>query len=144
VLHALAAHSLAPQQLCIEVTEDALHCDDGIATTALECLREAGVAVHLDDFGVAYSSFGRLAELPVDVLKLDRIFVQHIDKDDRKRALAASILHVSQTMALGLIAEGVETEAEADVLRGCGYKVAQGFLFARPMPADEFAAFARF
>jgi EAL domain-containing protein (putative c-di-GMP-specific phosphodiesterase class I) len=140
LLAMIAEYELAPANFCIEITEQALRTENAVASYALTRLRAAGLLVHVDDFGVAYSSLGRLNQLPVDVLKLDRTFVEGIDHDGRKRALAESILHVARSMALETIAEGVETEAEAAALRSMGYRVVQGYLFGRPMPGDEFAA----
>lgn len=130
----LAQSELAPERLAVEVTESALMDDIREVRTAFERLRTLGVRVAIDDFGTGYSSLARLQHLPVDVIKLDRAFVTGLDQHHEARDMAAAILQVSLAIGATIIAEGVETEAEAAMLVDLGYSTAQGYLFGRPMP----------
>ncbi len=125
----LPAHALT-----LEVTETSLMEDVAVVRTAFERLRALGVRIAIDDFGTGYSSLARLQRLPVDVIKLDRAFVTNVDQRPEARDMAAAILQVSSAIGATIVAEGVETEAEAAALVELGYHTAQGYLFARPMP----------
>jgi diguanylate cyclase (GGDEF)-like protein/PAS domain S-box-containing protein len=129
--------ALPASALAIEVTESALMDDIVEVRTAFERLRRLGVRVAIDDFGTGYSSLARLQRLPVDIIKLDRAFVTGVDHRSEARAMAAAILQVSAAIGASIIAEGVETEAEAATLVDLGYDTAQGFLFGRPMPIAD-------
>lgn len=124
---------LAPSALIVEVTESALMDDIPTIRRAFERLRSQGVRVALDDFGTGYSSLARLQDLPVDVIKLDRAFVSNVDVRQQARGMASAILQLSTAIDAAIIAEGVETQAEADTLLDLGYELAQGYLLARPM-----------
>jgi diguanylate cyclase (GGDEF)-like protein/PAS domain S-box-containing protein len=132
--------SLPPCALTIEVTESAVMDDVGLIRRAFDRLRCRGVKVALDDFGTGYSSLARLQRLPVDVIKLDRAFVSGLDVRAEARSMAAAILQVGAAIGAEVIAEGVETEAEAATLVELGYTAAQGYLFARPMPIEALTA----
>jgi EAL domain-containing protein (putative c-di-GMP-specific phosphodiesterase class I) len=132
--------SLPPCALTIEVTEGALMDDVGLIRSAFDRLRCRGAKVAIDDFGTGYSSLARLQRLPVDVIKLDRAFVSGLDVRAEARSMAAAILQVGAAIGAEVIAEGVETEAEAATLRELGYRAAQGYLFARPMPIEALTA----
>lgn len=123
---------LERSSLIVEITEDAL-ADGDEAAKALHQLKEAGLKVALDDFGAGYSSLARLRELPIDILKLDRSFVNGIDVDTGQAALAEAIIRLAQGLDLKLIAEGVETEAQLAALGNMGCENVQGFLTGRPM-----------
>jgi EAL domain-containing protein (putative c-di-GMP-specific phosphodiesterase class I) len=136
----LARTRLAPCALVVEVTETALMDDIGLVRSAFHRLRAQGVQVAIDDFGTGYSSLARLQGLPVDVIKLDRAFVTDVDTRPEARAMAAAILQVSAAIGARIVAEGIETEAEAATLLDLGYTAAQGYLFGRPMPIEDFRA----
>jgi diguanylate cyclase (GGDEF)-like protein len=136
----LARTRLAPCALVVEVTETALMDDIGLVRSAFHRLRAQGVQVAIDDFGTGYSSLARLQRLPVDVIKLDRAFVTDVDSRPEARAMAAAILQVSGAIGARIVAEGIETEAEAATLLDLGYTTAQGYLFGRPMPIEDFRA----
>jgi EAL domain-containing protein (putative c-di-GMP-specific phosphodiesterase class I) len=136
----LARTHLAPSALIVEVTETALMDDIGLVRSAFHRLRAHGVKVAIDDFGTGYSSLARLQRLPVDVIKLDRAFVTDVDTRPEARAMAAAILQVSGAIGSRIVAEGIETEAEAATLLDLGYTTAQGYLFGRPMPIEEYRA----
>ena len=106
-------------------------------------LKAIGVKLALDDFGTGYSSLTYLRQLPLDMLKIDRSFVRDIETNPSDRAIVQTILDFAQNLGLSVVAEGVETERQMLLLRQLGCRVYQGFLFARPMPLDDFVAFAR-
>ncbi len=133
----LRSTGLSPNALVVEVTESALMDDIGLTRRAFERLRSQGVKVAIDDFGTGYSSLARLQRLPVDVIKLDRAFVTDIDNRAPARSMAAAILQVSAAIGARIVAEGIETDAEAATLAELGYTIGQGFLFGRPMPIEE-------
>jgi EAL domain-containing protein (putative c-di-GMP-specific phosphodiesterase class I) len=128
---------LVPNTLTVEVTESALMDEIAPIRSAFDLVRAIGVKVSIDDFGTGYSSLARLQNLPVDVIKLDRAFVVDLDVRCEARAMATAILHLSAAVGADMIAEGVETEAEACTLVDLGYSVAQGYLFAKPMPIED-------
>ena len=136
----LARTGLPPGALVVEVTETALMDDIDLVRSAFYRLRSQAVQVAIDDFGTGYSSLARLQRLPVDVIKLDRAFVTDLDTRAEARSMAAAILHVSAAIGARIVAEGVETEAEAATLRNIGYTVGQGYLFGRPMRIEELTA----
>jgi EAL domain-containing protein (putative c-di-GMP-specific phosphodiesterase class I) len=124
---------LPPAALTVEVTEGALMEDIPHIRETFERVRSAGVKVALDDFGTGYSSLARLSRVPVDVIKLDRAFVTDIDTRVEARHMASAILGLSTAIGATMVAEGIETEAEAATLRDIGCVLGQGFLYARPM-----------
>jgi Amt family ammonium transporter len=134
---------LAPGKLTVEVTESVLMDEIAPIRKAFDLVRAIGVKVAIDDFGTGYSSLARLQGLPVDVIKLDRAFVAGVDVRREARDMAIAILHLSAAIGAGMIAEGVETEAEASTLVDIGYSVAQGFLFAQPLPIEDFTRLLR-
>ena len=136
----LAGTGLPPSALTVEVTESLLMDDISLIRTAFDRLRCRGVRVAIDDFGTGYSSLARLQSLPVDVIKLDRAFVTGVDVRAEARGMAAAILQLSAVIGAGIVAEGVETEAEAATLLDLGYTAAQGYLFARPMSIEDLTA----
>jgi len=121
----------------LEITESTLMDDERALVGELERLRASGIEVSVDDFGTGYSSFAYLRQLPVDALKIDRSFVAGIEADPEAAALTASIVAMGRALGLRVIAEGVETEAQRDLLASFGCDEMQGFLFSRPAPADE-------
>jgi diguanylate cyclase (GGDEF)-like protein/PAS domain S-box-containing protein len=131
---------LSPTALTIEVTESALMDNISPIRVAFDRLRCRGVRVAIDDFGTGYSSLARLQHLPVDVIKLDRAFVAGVDARAEARGMAAAILQLSEAIGAAIVAEGVETEAEAATLLHLGYAAAQGYLFARPMCIEDLTA----
>jgi len=133
---ALDATGLAPECLVVEVTESLLLDDVDATVEALGLLRELGVRVAIDDFGTGYSSLSYLGQLPVDILKIDKSFVDGV-ADAGDRSLVPTILQLSRTLGLRTVAEGVETAGQAASLAALGCPLAQGFLFSRPLPAAD-------
>jgi EAL domain-containing protein (putative c-di-GMP-specific phosphodiesterase class I) len=134
---ALARHRVRADRLIVEITETALAADPVRAVRALRELDELGVRVSIDDFGKGQTSLGHLPGLPVHELKIDKSFVIGMLSDSSHAAIVRSVIDLGHNLSLRVVAEGVETEGALDELRGAGCDVAQGFLFAKPMPADE-------
>jgi diguanylate cyclase (GGDEF)-like protein/PAS domain S-box-containing protein len=142
LLKRLAAHGVPGTALELEITETAFLGDsDGHVLHALETLRAAGTTIALDDFGTGFSSLAHLRHFPVDTLKIDQSFVAGIGDRADDRAIVEVVLRLGEALGLTTVAEGVETEAQAAFLRGRGCKLAQGYLFARPLPAEDVAAY---
>jgi diguanylate cyclase (GGDEF)-like protein len=134
----VSRYGLDAPQLTLEITESVLMTNTEHTIARLQALRDRGFGLSLDDFGTGYSSLSYLKRLPIDELKIDRSFVRDLTKGGRDTALVGSIIELGRQFGLGVIAEGVETEAQAGLLinRGCLHQ--QGFLFARPMPLNDF------
>jgi EAL domain-containing protein (putative c-di-GMP-specific phosphodiesterase class I) len=133
---ALGARGTDPSTLVLEITESVLmHDSDSLST--LNAIHDLGVALHVDDFGTGYSSLAYLKTLPVDVLKIDRAFVDGLGTDADDHAIVTAIIALARALSLGLVAEGVESAAQLEVLRELGCDRAQGYLFAWPMPYGE-------
>lgn len=136
VAAAAADAGVSPGELVLEVTESVLALRQEEATDVLGRLRALGCRVALDDFGTGYSSLSYLARFPVDIIKIDRSFVGGVQSDPQQLALTRTIVALGQALHLRIIAEGVETDEQAALLRGLGCTWAQGFLLARPMPLE--------
>jgi EAL domain-containing protein (putative c-di-GMP-specific phosphodiesterase class I) len=142
VADALDVSGLPASSLVLEITETAMMLDTEAARGRFHALKAVGVRLAVDDFGIGYSSLGRLESFPIDILKIDRAFVAAMDRADGDRApLAQAILALAQALQLDAVAEGVETRAQAEALMAFGCERAQGYLFARPMSADALDAF---
>jgi diguanylate cyclase (GGDEF)-like protein len=128
---------LPPSHLTLEITESFMVEDPESARARLHELKSLGVRISMDDFGTGYSSLASLQDLPLDILKIDKLFVDHVAEDPRRTAFAQAIIRMGKTLGLGLIAEGVETAEQAERLQSLGCRFAQGFYFSRPVPADE-------
>ena len=135
LVHTLETSGLPPALLVLEVSERLVVSDAPLIKARIHELRELGVRIAIDDFGTGHSSLAYLRELPVDILKIDRSFVQSVGTDPQATALVKSIVAIADALHLGTIAEGVETAEQADVLRDLGCEIAQGYRFSRPEPA---------
>lgn len=133
---------IVPHNIVIEVTEYGLLSPEH-AIDILASVREAGFRVAVDDFGTGHSSLSYLASYKLDFLKIDKSFVDVIDSDDKASALAFHIIEIAKSMGLEMIAEGVETKRQRDVLRAAGVRYAQGWLFGHPMPIADLLDFTR-
>ncbi|HKX94495.1 MAG TPA: EAL domain-containing protein [Methylibium sp.] len=139
VADCLARHRLPSGQLELELTESMVMHDAEGHLRQMHALRALGVKLSIDDFGTGYSSLAYLNRLPIDKLKIDRGFVHDMLSDPTDRAITMAIIGLGHTLGLKVVAEGVEREAEALLLREAMCDELQGYLFARPMPADELA-----
>lgn len=135
VADALNDAGLVPAQVRFEITESRLV--DRSLLGLMQKIQRSGIQLAIDDFGTGYSSLASLQDLPVDVLKIDRSFVQRIDTDRQAAALVAAVVTMANTLGLQTVAEGVETEGQRAVLQSFSCPAAQGFLFARPMPEAQ-------
>ena len=133
----VAKHGIRPQQLILEITEDALLGDLPTARTVTARLRRIGMSLSLDDFGTGYSSLLHLQQIPLDALKIDISFVANIDREPSAERFLRAFLALGRDLGLSVTAEGVEREQQAATLRRLGCPSAQGFLFSRPATAAE-------
>lgn len=136
----LAMTGTQPHDLILEVTEDAIIPDLEATGARLGRLRELGVGIAIDDFGTGYSSLAYLARLPFDILKIDRQLVADIDTNLTNRSIVETVIRLADVLGVSVIAEGVEREAEREQLEQIGCTMVQGFLLARPEPAETAAA----
>jgi EAL domain-containing protein (putative c-di-GMP-specific phosphodiesterase class I) len=141
---ALAATGADAEALCLELTETAIIDSHAQVTQTLHAIRQMGVRLALDDFGTGYSSLTYLRRFDIDELKIDRSFVTDCDPAspnfENSAAITAAIVVMAHRLGLRVVAEGVETPAQLDFIRAQGADSFQGYLFARPLPAEEFAA----
>jgi diguanylate cyclase (GGDEF)-like protein/PAS domain S-box-containing protein len=137
----LQATGLPAGSLTIEITESGILADRGGSVARLRELQALGVRVALDDFGTGYSSLSRLRELPIDLLKIDKGFIDGVAENTESTGLVHAILRMAETLALETIAEGVEEQAQADELRRLGAEYVQGYLFSRPLSPEQAEAY---
>ena len=143
LVESLHQHELPGSFLRIEVTERVLMETSHSALTALRFLRTAGVLVGLDDFGTGYSSLAYLRQFPLDFVKIDKSFIESLHVTKEGSAIVAAIIGLAHAVHLTVVAEGIESAEQLDILRALGCDCGQGFLFARPGEAraiDEFVA----
>ncbi|HXG41225.1 MAG TPA: EAL domain-containing protein [Dehalococcoidia bacterium] len=139
VSQVLRETGLPPEQLMLEVTEGAIMVELERAVSLLLALRGLGAKVCVDDFGTGHSSLSHLKTLPVDVVKVDRTFVWDMTASQADAAIVAAVVTLARSLGLRVIAEGVETQEQALLLRSLGCHEMQGYLFSRPLPADQVA-----
>ncbi|NRB40902.1 MAG: EAL domain-containing protein [Pseudomonadales bacterium] len=133
----LHKHKLPPQALAIEITEGMAIDNLQQVSTLLNKFRQAGIKVCMDDFGTGYSSLNYLKMLPIDILKIDRSFVQDLTESSQNIAIATSIIALGHNLGHSVLAEGIETVEQLNILKRAGCDIGQGYLFAKPMPAKE-------
>jgi len=127
-----------PERLEIEITEDAMMAQPEKAVAALRRLRERGITITIDDFGVGHSSLAYLRHFPIDVLKIDRSFVEAVGIEETDPVLARAIIALGRTLQISTIAEGIERPEQREGLRKLGCSLGQGYLFAKPMTSQRF------
>lgn len=133
-----AGLDLNDHALEVEITERLLMDDVSIAHSVLKRLHKMGIMIAIDDFGTGYSALSYLIQFPLNYLKIDKSFVDRIDKNDDAKAIVEAIISLSYSLKLRVIAEGVENRRQLSALQALGCKQFQGYLFARPMPEEEF------
>jgi diguanylate cyclase (GGDEF)-like protein len=137
VADTLAETGLSPHSLAVEVTETAVF-EGGQAVTTLHEIRKLGVRIALDDFGTGHSSLGLLQTVPVDILKVDKSFVDNVTEAGRHSVIAEALIQISAGLGITAVAEGVETAEQADALYRLGYRLLQGYYFSRPVAEPDF------
>ena len=137
VENALFETGMQPEYLELEITESTAIKESGDVLATLDALKALGVTISIDDFGTEYSSLERLAQMPIDRVKMAMQFVQGIGDDSRQEAIVNVIIDLARNLGLMVIAEGVETDDQLAYLEGRRCDEAQGYRFYRPMPADE-------
>ena len=130
---ALENSGLDPRRLDIEITESVFVRNASQVTETLEMIRAMGIGIALDDFGTGYSSLGYLGRLPIDKIKIDQRFVRELPADEESAAIVTAVLNLSHALGKAAVAEGIETVAQAELLRAAGCEYGQGFHFGRPM-----------
>lgn len=133
----LEEHHIHAGLLEIEITESAFFTNQEVAVETINKLRDLGFSVALDDFGTGYSALGHLVRLPLQVVKLDRVFIQEIETDPRSRQMVFSIINLVQSLGYSVVAEGAETQAHIDVLRQAGCDAVQGFFYSQPLITEQ-------
>jgi len=136
VWRVLSRTGVLPSHLTLEITENFMVDDPVSAKARLRELKNLGVRISMDDFGIGYSSLASLQDMPLDTLKIDKAFIDHIAEDPRRAAFAAAIIRMGKTLGLELVAEGVETAEQSERLQSLGCRLAQGFYFSRPVDSD--------
>lgn len=131
-------HDLPDDDITLEVTEDAVVADPEQATQILSYLREHGFKLSIDDYGTGYSSLAQLKQLPVQELKIDRSFVQHLMSNENDKIIVRSTIELAHNMGLSVVAEGIEDEAALLWLKEHGCELAQGYFISRPIPEESF------
>jgi EAL domain-containing protein (putative c-di-GMP-specific phosphodiesterase class I) len=135
----LAEVGVHPSLIELEITESQLMHDPAQGIRVMRALREAGIRIAIDDFGTGYSSLAYLNSFPVSALKIDRSFVKDMSRKAGDATIVRTIIEMARSLGCTVVAEGVETEEQATFLKLLRCEQAQGFLFARPMPAAELA-----
>jgi EAL domain-containing protein (putative c-di-GMP-specific phosphodiesterase class I) len=139
VRQALAASGLAPERLVLELTESTVIHHPEVARRRLDALKALGVRLAIDDFGTGYSALSYLRQFPIDVLKIDKSFVDQIAAGGQPAALAAAIVALGDALDLRTVAEGVESAEQAVALAGMGCALGQGYHFSRPLAPEAVA-----
>ncbi len=140
VLQILKDHGVKPEQLTLEITESSIMEDVGHAVLVLECLRDIGVRISIDDFGTGHSSLTQLRNIPLHELKIDKSFVMTIKDDARNDAIVRTTIDLAHSLNLSVVAEGVEDEAIIRRIASLGCEQAQGYFLSKPIPADDLAS----
>ncbi len=134
---------IEPKDLYLEATESAYTRDSDRILKVLKEFRSHGFKIEIDDFGSGYSSLNAITTLPFDVLKLDMVFVRQMDVNERARNMVRIISDIAKMLGVPLVAEGVETKEQVELLKAFGYDIIQGYYFSKPVPAAEFAEFIK-
>ncbi|TCS40379.1 EAL domain-containing protein [Reinekea marinisedimentorum] len=140
-INAIERTGVNPAMMAIEITENAVINDEGSARAALQKLSDYGLSIAIDDFGTGYASLSGLHKIPVDTLKIDQSFVHGCDSDNDSSSIIAAIIMMARGLNLKVIAEGVETKGQLAFLSSFGCDEIQGYLIARPLPAEQMADF---
>jgi EAL domain-containing protein (putative c-di-GMP-specific phosphodiesterase class I) len=140
VLGLIAEHDIDPAQIVLELTEQSLAVDFETAVDVVAELRAGGVSVAVDDYGTGYSSLRYLHRFDADVVKIDRSFIANLEGSVHTQKIVRSVMDMAISLDLQSIAEGIETTAQLELIRGLGCELGQGYLFSRPVSAEEISA----
>jgi EAL domain-containing protein (putative c-di-GMP-specific phosphodiesterase class I) len=133
----LQKNDLPTELIAFELTESSMLDEDGVAQAELRKFREMGIELEIDDFGTGYSSLYKLQSLDIDVLKIDQSFVRRLGKDPQANTLCETMVSIGRSLDISVVAEGVETAEQLQLLQGMGCDQIQGYLVSPPLPADE-------
>jgi len=133
----LKENDVPPSRLTLEITESSVGEDPENAKRCIEKLRDRGIRISIDDFGVGYSSMSQLLDLPIDELKVDKSFVLALESDRRARAIVRSAVELARALDLTFIAEGIETSTNLTTLEEMGADIGQGYFIAKPLTSAE-------
>jgi EAL domain-containing protein (putative c-di-GMP-specific phosphodiesterase class I) len=136
-------YGIDPANLAIEITESLFMGNSDAVKTWLDVVHDLGFPIYLDDFGTGYSSLSYIRRFPVDVLKVDKSFIRDINEENSERALVGAIINMAHSLGLRVVAEGVESQRQLDLLEVEGCHCVQGYYFSRPVAADEIEAASR-
>jgi Amt family ammonium transporter len=134
---ALSRARFDPRKLTVEITESSVLRDEQNGLKAMHALRDLGVTLAIDDFGTGYSSLSRLTQLPIQLLKIPKTFVDPLAGDEADTSFVRAILHLADSLGIVTVAEGIEHAAQSRRLRDAGCELAQGFVFSEPLTAGE-------
>ena len=137
----LEENGLEPEDIILEITESAYTQDSGQIIETVNHLRNLGFRIEMDDFGTGYSSLNMISALPIDALKLDRMFIKSAFKEHQDTRMLEVVIDIADHLAVPVIAEGVETEEQVNALRDLGCDIVQGYYFSKPVPAEDFEPF---
>lgn len=141
LLNLLQKNTLSPQELMLEITESAYSDNAQGLIETVNHLRESGFRIEMDDFGSGYSSLNMLTTIPIDVLKMDMKFIRNMQRDKKSRKLVELVIDIARFLEVPVVAEGVETEQQVEILRDMGCDIIQGYFFSEPVPPEEFRRF---
>ena len=134
----IGEYGIEPSRLRVEITETVMMQDNENRIDILNHLKQLGFLVEMDDFGSGYSSLNMLKDMPVDVIKIDMLFLRQTQKDDRGQTILHNMMNLTNDLGLSSLTEGVETEAQFNMLQAMGCKLFQGYYFSKPVPVDQF------
>jgi len=137
ILQLLKEHEVAPKLLTLEITENSVMEDLQHAIAVLECLRDIGVRISMDDFGTGHSSLAQIKNMPLHELKIDKSFITNMMSDEQNRAIVHTTVELAHHMNLRVVAEGIEDEETLRQLSKMGCEEAQGYFLSRPVPPNE-------
>jgi EAL domain-containing protein (putative c-di-GMP-specific phosphodiesterase class I) len=137
IINVLGSSGLSPRRLVLEITETALLCNETAVLATLHQLREMGVQIALDDFGTGYSSLAYLRSFPFDKIKIDRSFVRDMLRREDCKAIVEAIASLAHKLNMTTVVEGIESQAQLDLIKAQGCDECQGFLLGRPVPKSE-------
>jgi len=139
----LKKYNIPAKFIEMELTESMFFDNTSRLIQMMKEMHGLGVSISMDDFGSGYSSLNLLKELPVDTLKIDKVFLDETANSERSQIIIAQVVEMARKLGMEIVCEGVETQEQAEFLRGISCDIAQGFLYAKPMAMEEFDSFRK-